>query len=127
MRYAVPMSTLIFVLVALIALFHVYVFFLESVVWTRPSTMRLFKIAPQDAAATRILAVNQGFYNLFLAAGLIWSLVASASLAFPLQIFFLICVVVAGIVGGLSVSKKIFIFQAVPALIALALVLIFHY
>jgi putative membrane protein len=118
------MPELSLVLIIFVIAFHIFAFFLESVVWQRPFTLRIFKNSPEDAAATRTLALNQGVYNLFLAAGLVWGLIASGPSGFEITIFFLSCVVIAGVVGGLSVSKRIFILQAVPALLALTLLLL---
>jgi len=117
---------LISVLIALIALFHIFVFWVESIAWRSPGAMRMFKTTPESAAATRVLALNQGIYNLFLAAGLICSLIVSGSTAYEAKIFFLSCVAIAGVVGGLSVSKRILFVQALPALITLALVLFYR-
>lgn len=120
------MTILISVLIVLTALFHVFAFFMESVFWQTPYAMRLFGMTAESASTTRVLAINQGVYNLFLAAGLAWSLVAIDPVGFEIKIFFLSCVVIAGVVGGFSVSKRVFIMQALPALIALALVLLSH-
>lgn len=120
------MTTLTSVLIALIALFHVFAFLMESVFWKTPHAMRLFGMTVESASTTRVLAINQGVYNLFLAAGLLWSLVAADPVGFQTSIFFLSCVVIAGVVGGLSVTKRVFIVQALPALIALVLVLLYH-
>jgi len=120
------MNTLLSVLIAFIAVFHLYIFFLESIAWESARTRNVFGTTPESAATTRVLAFNQGFYNLFVAAGLAWSLLAADPFAFQLKCFFLACVIVAGIVGGISVSKKIFFVQAAPAIIALALLFAVH-
>ena len=104
-------------LVVLVALLHLGFLVLEMVLWTRPIGLRMFRNTPQAAAATRVLAANQGLYNGFLAAGLLYA-AATASREFAL--FFLGCVVVAGCYGAWSVSRKIFYVQALPALLALA-------
>ncbi|MEK7510995.1 MAG: DUF1304 domain-containing protein [Patescibacteria group bacterium] len=111
------------ILIAGIALFHVFAFVMESVLWETPRARRIFNTTPETARATRVLALNQGVYNLFLAAGLVWSLTATDPVGYETKIFFLSCVVIAGVVAGFTVSKRVFIVQAVPALIALALVL----
>ncbi|MCU1348277.1 MAG: hypothetical protein JWO56_1307 [Acidobacteria bacterium] len=108
-------------LVGLVALLHFWFFILESVLWTKPFGRRVFRLSETKAADTASLALNQGVYNLFLTAGLVWSLLAT-DCAFQLKIFFLACVIVAGIVGGITVKKSIFFIQAVPAIIALFLV-----
>jgi putative membrane protein len=102
----------------LVALIHVYIFVLESFLWTKPRGLKVFRMDAAKAEATRVLAFNQGFYNLFLAAGLGWGLSSGAEL-FPRTAFFLIVVAAAGIVGGLSVARNILLVQTVPALLAL--------
>jgi putative membrane protein len=112
------------ILVVGVASLHLYFLVLEMLFWTRPTGLRIFGNSPAQAEASRVLAANQGLYNGFLAAGLLWSAVHpvpafSAQLAF----FFLACVVVAGAYGGYSVSRKIFFVQAVPAILALLVML----
>ncbi|HUC20637.1 MAG TPA: DUF1304 domain-containing protein [Candidatus Polarisedimenticolaceae bacterium] len=111
------------VLVAIIALFHMYVFVLEAFLWKTPRGRKAFSTTAKFAADSHALAINQGVYNLFLAAGLVWSLLAPDPLAAQLQIFFLSCVVVAAVTGGLTVSKRIMLVQGLPAVVALLLVL----
>jgi len=108
--------------VALIAALHVYILVLEMFLWTTPRGRRAFGLTPEFAEASKALAANQGLYNGFLAAGLAWSLVAPPPLARPLRIFFLGCVIVAGLYGGATASRKILVVQALPAALALALV-----
>ena len=108
--------------VALIALLHVYIMVLEMFLWTTPRGRRAFGNSVEKAETTKVLAANQGLYNGFIAAGLFWGLSLGAS-GNPIQIFFLLCVVVAGVYGGVTASRKIIFVQAVPAAIALALVL----
>jgi putative membrane protein len=108
-------------LVALIALAHLYFLVLEMFLWTKPLGLRTFRQTAEQARASAALAANQGLYNGFLAAGLLWSLAAPAGLAFPLKVFFLACVVVAGMFGAATVSRRIFWVQAAPAVVALAL------
>jgi putative membrane protein len=108
------------VLVGLVALLHLYFLVLEMFLWDKPRGMRVFRTTPEFAAASKSLAANQGLYNGFLAAGLIWGLVAGD----PVKIFFLACVLVAGVFGAATVNLKILWVQALPAAIALALVLI---
>jgi putative membrane protein len=118
------MSIVAKVLVALVALEHVYFLVLEMFLWTRPRTRAAFGMTAEQAEQTRVLAANQGLYNGFLAAGLMWSLVAPAAYAVPLALFFLACVLVAGIYGGFSANRRIWVLQAAPAAIALGLVLV---
>jgi putative membrane protein len=107
-------------MVGLVALLHVYFLVLEMFLWTTPRGMRVFGTTPEFAAASKSLAANQGLYNGFLAAGLIWGIFAGN----PVKIFFLACVIVAGAYGAATVNLKILWVQALPAAIALALVLI---
>ena len=111
-------------LVALVALEHLWFLVLEMFLWTKPIGLKTFRQTAEQAAATRVLAVNQGLYNGFLAAGLAWSLLAPPELAFPLKVFFLSCVIVAGAVGAATVSTRILLVQALPAAAALALLLL---
>jgi len=103
-------------LVTLVALLHVYFLVLEMFLWTRPLGLKVFRNTPEKAQITRVLAANQGLYNGFLAAGLLWGLLASRG---DVLAFFLGCVVVAGVYGAWSVSRRIFWIQALPALLAL--------
>jgi putative membrane protein len=109
-------------LVALVAALHVYFLVLEMFLWTKPAGLKAFALTPEKAADSAVLAANQGLYNGFLAAGLIWGLVqATPAFAFQIKVFFLLCVIVAGVYGALSVSRKILFVQAAPAAIALIL------
>jgi len=118
-------EVLAIILVALVAIEHVYILVLEMVLWTTPRGMKAFGLKPEQAAQTKVMAGNQGLYNGFLAAGLIWSLIhPDAAVAFQLKLFFLGCVLVAGLYGGVTASKKIFVIQALPAAIALIAVLL---
>ena len=118
------MSIVAKVLIALVALEHVYFLVLEMFLWEKPRTRAAFGMSAEQAAQTKVLAGNQGLYNGFLAAGLIWSLIAPAAYATPLALFFLACVLVAGIYGGFTANRRIWFVQAVPAALALAAVLI---
>lgn len=110
------------VLVGLVALLHLYFLVLEMFLWTRPLGLKVFRNTPEKAQTTKVLAANQGLYNGFLAAGLAWGLwLGSAGL--PIKVFFLGCVIVAGLYGAWSVSKRILWVQAFPGALALALVL----
>jgi putative membrane protein len=118
------MSAVAKILIALVALEHIYFLVLEMFLWTAPRTRAAFGMSAEQAEQTKVLAANQGLYNGFLAAGLIWSLLAPALYAKPLALFFLACVLVAGIYGGFTANRRIWLVQALPAGIAL-LVLIF--
>lgn len=109
------------ILVGVVAALHFYFMILEMFLWDKPAGMRAFGHSADEAAVTKLLAKNQGLYNGFLVAGLIWGLILGAS-GGPQKVFFLGCVVVAGIYGAITVSRKILFVQAVPAAIALALV-----
>jgi putative membrane protein len=113
------MSTASTVLVALIAVLHTYFLALEMFLWQTPYGRRVFGNTVEKAELTAVLAKNQGLYNGFLVAGLVWSLVASPLEAYHLRIFFSACVAVAGAYGGVTVSPKIFFVQGVPGLLAL--------
>jgi putative membrane protein len=105
--------------VVLVALLHLYFLVLEMFLWDKPFGLRTFGMTPEKAAATRQLAMNQGLYNGFLAAGLLWGLAAGPQA----QLFFLGCVIVAGVFGALTASRAILWVQALPGVVALALVL----
>lgn len=111
-------------LIGFVALEHIYILCVEMFLWTRPRTLRTFAMTAQVAQDTKVLAANQGLYNGFLAAGLIWSLLAPAELGRPLALFFLACVLVAGIFGGFTATRRIWLVQALPALCALAVLLV---
>lgn len=106
--------------VLMVALVHVYALVLEMFLWDTPYGRRVFRLTPESAAATKVLAANQGLYNGFLAAGLIWGLWLAN---LPVQVFFLLCVVAAGVFGGFTANRRILLMQALPAAIALGLVL----
>jgi putative membrane protein len=104
-------------LTALVAVLHVYFLVLEMFLWTKPLGLKVFRNTPEKAEITRVLAANQGLYNGFLAAGLLWAIWADKR---DVALFFLGCVVVAALYGAYSVSKRIFYVQGVPALAAIA-------
>ena len=109
-------------LVALVAVLHVYFLILEMFLWTKPVGLKTFRNSPEKAAETSVLAANQGLYNGFLAAGLAWGLVQGVpAFAFQIKAFFLVCVIVAGVYGAISVSQRILLVQAAPAALALIL------
>lgn len=119
------MASLAVILVALVALEHIYILVLEMFLWTTPRGMKIFGMKPDLARQTKVMAANQGLYNGFLAAGLIWSLVhPEAAMAFELKLFFLGCVLLAGLYGGATASRRIFVIQALPAALALVAVLL---
>jgi putative membrane protein len=110
------------VLVGLVALLHLYFLVLEMFLWTKPLGLKVFRNTPEKAQTTKVLAANQGLYNGFLVAGLVWGLTLGAA-GLDIKVFFLGCVIVAGVYGAWSVSRRILWVQAVPGAVALALVL----
>jgi putative membrane protein len=107
------------IIVSFIALLHIYIMYLEMFLWTKPKGLQTFGNTQQSANDSKTLAANQGLYNGFLAAGLIWGLLyPNTAIGNHIQLFFVICVFVAGIYGGLTVKRSILIIQSVPALIA---------
>jgi putative membrane protein len=109
------------VLVALVALLHLYFLVLEMFLWTTPTGRRVFGLEAAFAEESKSLAANQGLYNGFLVAGLVWGLVADKT---DVKIFFLACVIVAGAYGAATVNRRILVVQAVPAVLALIAVLV---
>jgi len=107
--------------VALVALLHLLFLVLEMFLWTKPFGRRTFGLSKELAEATKGLAANQGLYNGFLAAGLIWGL-SIGSAGFPILFFFLVCVIVAGLFGAATAKRSILFIQALPGALALALV-----
>lgn len=112
------------VLVVLVAALHVWFLVLEMVLWRKPIGMQTFQLTPERAEITASLAANQGLYNGFLAAGLVVGLVAPEPAAFQFKLFFLVCVIVAGLFGAATVSRRILLVQALPAALALGAVLL---
>ena len=110
------------ILAGLVALLHLYFMVLEMFLWTKPYGRRVFGLTAEFATASRTLAANQGLYNGFLAAGLIWGLWLGVE-GREIRLFFLACVVLAGVFGGFTASRKILWVQALPGLIALGLTL----
>jgi putative membrane protein len=115
------MTLLANVVVALVALLHVYFLVLEMFLWDKPAGLRAFGQTREAAAATKVLAANQGLYNGFLAAGLVWGLTLGAE-GTAIKIFFLACVLIAGLYGAATASRKILYVQALPAAIGLLLI-----
>ena len=118
------MSYLPFILVGLVAFEHFYILVLEMFFWTKPRALRVFGGTKEDAEKSKVLAANMGLYNGFLGAGLIWGLLHPDNvIGQQIQIFFLLCIIVAAIYGGLTAKKSILIMQGLPAVIAILLVL----
>ena len=108
------------IVIGFIALLHIYILVLEMFLWDKPAGRKAFGHTAEMAAASKVLAANQGLYNGFLAAGLFWGLYLGAA-GFDIKVFFLGCILVAGIYGGFTAKRKILFIQALPAGIALAL------
>ena len=116
------MTLLANILIALIAIFHIYFLVLEMFLWDKPQGLKTFGHTLEAASASKTLAMNQGLYNGFLAAGLLWGL-SLGDAGGSIKIFFLGCVLVAGVFGGLTASRKILFVQALPAAMALVLII----
>ena len=115
------------VLIIFIALLHFWFFILETFLWQKPYGMKVFKLNAEFAKQSATLAANQGLYNLFLSAGLLWSLFTlDLTQALHLKIFFLSCVLIAGVYGGITASFRILIIQGLPALVVLGLLGLEH-
>lgn len=112
------MAVVAMILVAAVALLHFYILYLEMFCWTTPKGRKAFGLSEEFAEASKVLAANQGLYNGFLGAGLLWGLWLGET-GQPMVIFFLLCVLVAGFYGGMTSSKKILFIQAVPSAISL--------
>ncbi len=118
------MKTVQVFFVALVAFLHIYFMILEMFYWTKPKGLRAFGITKEFAEQSKTLAANQGLYNGFLAAGLIWSLI-NKNFSDQISLFFLSCVVLAGIYGAFSTKKiKLFYIQSIPAIIGIILTLL---
>ena len=115
------MKTAASILIALIAIEHVGILVLEMFFWNHPVGQKIFGMTPEVSSSSAVLAMNQGLYNGFLAAGLIWGLLSGRR---EIKLFFLVCVVAAGVMGGLTAKTSILLTQAFPALIATILVLL---
>ena len=109
------------IIVALVALLHIYFLVLEMFLWDKPLGLKTFRMTPEKAQMTKVLAANQGLYNGFLAAGLLWGLSQGVD-GNSIKIFFLLCVLVAGLYGAATVGRKILFIQALPAAIGLLLI-----
>ena len=117
------MQTAANIAIGLVAVLHLYFLVLEMFFWDKPLGRRAFGLTPEFAAASKSLAANQGLYNGFLAAGLLWGVSLGAA-GDSIKIFFLGCVILAGVFGAITVSRKILWVQALPGAIAAALVLL---
>ena len=113
------------ILIAALALSHFYILYVEMFLWTKPKGRKTFGTTEEFAQASKVLAANQGLYNGFLGAGMVWALVAPDLLARPLAIFFAACVLVAGLYGGATANKRIYFVQAIPGALALTSALLF--
>jgi putative membrane protein len=114
------LTTVSNVVVLLVALLHVYILVLEMFLWDKPRGLKAFGLTPEFAAQSKVLAANQGLYNGFLAAGLFWGLYLGDA-GQSLKVFFLLCVLVAGLYGGATANRRILFIQALPAAVGLAL------
>ena len=116
------MTTAANIMIGLVALLHAYFLMLEMFLWDKPFGRRVFKTTPEYAAASKTLAANQGLYNGFLAAGLVWGLAMGAA-GVQVKVFFLACVIIAGVFGAATAHRSILFVQAIPGILALALLL----
>jgi putative membrane protein len=123
-RWAAPVKVAGEILVAIVALEHLFFLYLEMVLWTTPRGRAIFGTTAEQAEQSAALAKNQGLYNGFLAAGLVWGLIARETAAFQFKVFFLACVLVAAVFGGATVSRRILLVQGGPAVVGLVLVLL---
>jgi len=118
------MEVLTLIVVALVALEHVYIFVLEMFLWTKPKAMKVFGLTQEEANNTKMVAANLGLYNGFLAAGLLWGLIhPNPVIGTQVQIFFLSCILIAAIYGCMTAKRSIIVIQGLPALAAWLLVL----
>ncbi|MDD5057528.1 MAG: DUF1304 domain-containing protein [Sideroxydans sp.] len=117
------MAVIANIVVALVAVLHIYILVLEMFWWDKPAGLRAFRMTREAALATKVLAANQGLYNGFLAAGLLWGLLLGAQ-GTSIKIFFLSCVLVAGVYGAATASRKILFVQALPAALGLLLLVL---
>jgi len=120
------METVANVLVGLVAALHAYILVLEMFLWEKKPGRGLHGFSPEMARATASLAANQGLYNGFLAAGLVWGLIAADPTGYRAQVFFTSCVVVAGVYGAVTANRRILFVQALPGALALTAVLVAH-
>jgi putative membrane protein len=116
------MTTAANIIIGLVAVLHGWFMVLEMFLWDKPYGRRVFRTSPEFAAASKSLAANQGLYNGFLAAGLLWGLALGAA-GMEVKLFFLACVIIAGVFGAVTVNRYILFVQAVPGILAMALLL----
>jgi putative membrane protein len=114
------------IVIGLVAVIHAYILVLEMFLWNTPRTRKAFGISPELAEQTVVLAANQGLYNGFLAAGLVWALIAGGGIGYSFAVFFLVCVIIAGLYGAATASRRILFVQALPAAVGLVLVILAH-
>jgi putative membrane protein len=114
------------VIAGLVAALHVYFLVLEMFLWTGPVGQRVFGRTAAEQETSKVLAANQGLYNGFLAAGLVWSIIGGSNLEFSVRMFFLGCVVLAGVYGGLTAARRILFVQACPAVLGMAVTWLSH-
>ncbi|MFC0110249.1 DUF1304 domain-containing protein [Kibdelosporangium aridum] len=112
------------IVIGIVAAIHAYILVLEMFLWTTPRGQKAFGLTPEFAKQTAVLGANQGLYNGFIAAGLVWALIAGGTTGLQFAVFFLICVMIAGLYGAATSSKRILFVQTVPATIGLVLVLL---
>jgi len=118
------MTYLPLLFVALVAVEHFYILILEMFIWTKPKALKIFGLSKEEAENTKMVAANLGLYNGFLGAGLVWGLLhPQASFGIQVQIFFLLCVLVAAVYGSVTAKRSILFIQGLPALIALIFLL----
>ncbi|MGY8627449.1 DUF1304 domain-containing protein [Chromobacterium violaceum] len=111
------------IVIALVALLHAYFLILEMFLWDKPLGMKTFRLTPERARDTKVLAANQGLYNGFLAAGLLWGLWLGVA-GFQIKLFFLACVLAAGVFGAATANRRILLVQGLPAALGIALLLL---
>ena len=111
------------IVIGLIAVLHIYILVLEMFLWETPRAMKAFGTTPATATVSKVLAANQGLYNGFLAAGLLWGLYLGPA-GFAIKVFFLLCVLVAGLYGAATANKRILFIQSIPAAIGLVLLVL---
>ena len=117
------LNTIANIIVGIVAVLHIWFLVLEMFLWTKPIGLKIFKQTLERAKSSEVLASNQGLYNGFLAAGLIWSIFEpSPAISFQFKLFFLVCVSIAGIFGAFTVNRRVLYVQALPAFFGLAIV-----
>lgn len=120
------MATLSIILIIIVALLHYYFLVLEMFYWDKPLGLKAFGLTPEEAETSKVLAANQGLYNGFLATGLLYGLIQGES-GFEFKVFFLACVIIAGVYGAVTANKRILYIQAMPATLALVSLFLSQY